>query len=162
MPPLETLGNSQASLGQSLVGHRPWMIQFSSVQFNHSVLSDSLRATNSSMPGLGVHHQILEFTQTNVHWVSDAVQPFHSLSSPSPPALTLSQDQVFSNESALHIRWSKYWSFSFNINPSNEHPVLNSYRMDWLDPLAVQGILKSLLQHYISKASILHSAFFIV
>ena len=71
--------------------------------------------------------------------------------------------RVFSNESALHIRWLKYWSFSFNINPSNEHPGLISFRMDWLDLLAVQGTLKSLLQHHSSKASILlHSAFFIV
>ena len=70
---------------------------------------------------------------------------------------------VFSNESVLHIRWPKYWSFSFNISPSNEHPELISFRMDWLDLLAVQGTLKSLLQHYSSKASILqHSAFFIV
>ena len=71
--------------------------------------------------------------------------------------------RVFSNESALHIRWPKYWSFSFNIRPSNEHPALISFRMDWLDLLAVQGTLKSLLQHHSSKASILRcSAFFIV
>src|SRR5574341_236203 len=70
--------------------------------------------------------------------------------------------RVFSNESALHIRWPKYWSFSFNVSPSNEHPGLISFRMDWLDLLAVQGTRKSLLQHHCSKASILHSAFFIV
>ena len=70
--------------------------------------------------------------------------------------------RVFSNQSALHIRWPKYWSFSFNISPSKEHPRLISFRMDWLDLLAVQGTLKSLLQHYSSKASILRSAFFIV
>ena len=70
--------------------------------------------------------------------------------------------RVFSNESVLHIRWPKYWSFSFNISPSNEHSALISFRMDWLDLLAVQGTLKSLLQHHSSKASILHSAFFIV
>ena len=70
--------------------------------------------------------------------------------------------RVFSNESALHIRWPKYWSFSFSISPSNEHPVLISFRMDWLGLLTVQGNLKSLLQHHSSKASILHSAFFIV
>ena len=70
--------------------------------------------------------------------------------------------RVFSNESALRIRWPKYWSFSFNISPSNEHPRLISFRMDWLDLLAVQGTLKSLLQHHSSKASILHSAFFMV
>ena len=77
---------------------------------------------------------------------------------PVPPSI-----RVFSNESALHIRWPKYWSFSFSISPSNEHPGLIPFRMDWLDLLAVQGTLKSLLQHHSSKASVLqHSAFFIV
>ena len=102
------------------------------------------------MPGLPVHHQLPESTQTHVHRVSDAIQPSHSLSSPSPTALNL-------------IRWPKYWSFSFNISPSNEHPGLISFRMDGLDLLAVQGTLKSLLQHYSSKASIIRrSAFFTV
>ena len=83
--------------------------------------------------------------------------------SPSPPALNLSQHQVFSRESVLHIRWPKYWTFSFSISPSNEYSELISFRMDWLDLLAVQGTLKSLLQHHSSKASILwHSASFIV
>ena len=91
------------------------------------------------------------------------IQPSHPLSSPSPPALNFSQHQGLCNESALRIRWPKYWSFSFNISPSKEHPGLISFRMDWLDFLAVQGTLKSLLQHHSSKASILwHSAFFIV
>ena len=118
---------------------------------------------NCSTPGLPVYHQLPESTQTHVHWVSDAIQPSHPLSSPSFPALNLSQLQVFSNESALCIRWPKYWSFSFNISPSNEHPGLISFRMDWLDLLAVQGTLKSLLQHHSSTASILqHSAFFTV
>ena len=110
------------------------------------------------------NHQLLESTQTHAHQVGDAIQPSHPLSSPSPPALSLSQHQVFSNESALCIRWPKYWSFnSFNISPSNEHWGLISFRMDWLDLLAVQGTLKSLLQHHSSKASILqHSDFFIV
>ena len=115
---------------------------------------------NPSTPGLPVHHQLPESTQTHVHWVGDAIQPSHTLSSPSPPALNLSSIRVFSNESALRIRWPKYWSFSFNINPSNEHPGLISFRMDWLDLLAVQG---THLQHHSSKASILLcSAFFIV
>ena len=93
------------------------------------------------------------------HWVGDAIQPFHPLSSPSPPSIFPSI-RVFSSESALCITWPKYWSFSFNISHSNEHPVLISFRMDWLDLLAVQGTLKSLLQHHSSKASILwHSAF---
>ena len=104
-----------------------------------------------------------EFTETHVHWVSDPIQPSHPLSSPSPPALNLSQHQIFLNESGLCIRWPKYWSFRFNISPSNECLGLISFRMDWLDLLAVQGTLKSLLQHHSSKASILqHSAFFIV
>ena len=118
---------------------------------------------NHSTPGLPVHHQLPESTQTHVHWVGDAIQPSHPLSSPSPPALNLSSIRVFSNESALRIRWPKYWNFSFNISPSNEHPGLISFRMDWLDLLAVQGTLKSLLQHHNSKASILRrSVFFIV
>ena len=114
-----------------------------------------------STPGLPVHHQLLELTQTHVHWVSDAIQPSHPLSSPSS-AFNLSQPQSLFKW-GLRIRWPKYWSFSFNINPSSEHPGLISFRMDWLDLLAVQGTLKSLLQHHSSKASILwHSAFFIV
>ena len=106
---------------------------------------------NCSVPGLSVHYQLLESTQTHVHCVGDAIQPSHPLSSPSPPALNPSHHQGFSNESALLIRWPKYWSYSFNISPSNEHPGLISFRMDWLDLLAVQGTLKSLLQHHSSK-----------
>ena len=118
---------------------------------------------NHSMPGLPVHHQLPESMQTHVHRVGDAIQPSHPLSSHSLPALIFLSIRVFSNESALRIRWPKYWSFSFNISPSNEHPGLVSFRMDWLDLLAVQGTLKSLLQHHSSKASILRcSAFFIV
>ena len=161
-----------------------------------------------SMPGLPVHYQLPEFTQTHVHWVSDAIQPYHPLSSPSPPAPNPSQHQSFSNESTLRMRWpkywsfsfsiipskeipgwspsewtgwislqskglsrvfsnttvqkhqgllkwvssshqvAKYWSFSFNISPSNEHPGLISFRMDRLDFLVVQGTLKSFLQHH--------------
>ena len=118
---------------------------------------------NCSTPGLPVHHQLPEFTQTHVHRVSDAIQPSHPLSPlfilpPIPPNI-----RVFSNESALHMRWPKYWSFSFSIIPSKEIPGLIPFRMDWLDLLAVQGTLKSLLQYHSSKASILQcSAFFIV
>ena len=116
-----------------------------------------------STPGLPVHHQLPEFTQTHIHRISDAIQPSHPLSSPSPPAPNPSQHQVFSNESTLHVRWPEYWSFSFSIIPSKEIPGLMSFRMYWLDLLAVQGTLKSLLQHHSSKASILrHSAFFTV
>ena len=117
---------------------------------------------NRSTPGLPVHHQLPEFTQTHVHRVGDAIQPSHPLLSLLLPSIFPSI-RVFSNESALHIRWPKYWSFSLNITPSNEHPGLISFRMDLLDLLAVQGTLKSLLQHHSSKASILRrSAFFIV
>ena len=114
------------------------------------------------MPGLPVHHQLLELAQTRVHQVGDAIQPPHPLSSPSLLAFNLSQYQGLF-QSVLHIRWPKYWSFSFSISPSNEYSGLISFRIDWLDLLAVQGTLKNLLQHHSSKASILlHSALFIV
>ena len=117
---------------------------------------------NCSTPSLPVYHQFPEFTQIRDHRVSDAIQPSHPLSPPSPPAPNPSQHQSFSNESTLRMRWPKYWSFSFSIIPSKEHPGL-IFRMDWLDLLALQGTLKSLLQHHSSKASILrHSAFFTV
>ena len=115
----------------------PWSLcevgskyQFSSVTQSCPTLCNPM---NCSMPDLPVHHQFLEFTQTHVHWVSDAIQPSHPLWSPSPPTFSLSQDQGLFNESVLRIRWPKYWSFSFNISPSNEHPGLISFRMDWLD-----------------------------
>ena len=118
---------------------------------------------NSSTPGLPVHHQLPEFTQTHVHQVSDAIQPSYPLSSLSPPAPIPPSIRVFSNESTLRMRWPKYWSFSFSIIPCKEISGLISFRMDWLDLLAVQGTLKSLLQYYSSKASILLcSAFFTV
>ena len=107
-----------------------------------------------SMPGLPDHHQLPELSQIHVHQVGDIIQPSHLLSSPSPPAFNLSH-WVFSNESALSIRWPKYWSFSFSISPSKEHPGLISSRMDWLGLLAVQGTRKSLLQHHSPKTSIL-------
>ena len=118
---------------------------------------------NRSTPGLSVHHQLPEFTQTHVHRARDAIQASHPLSSPSPPAPNPSQHQGLSSDSTLRMRWPKYWSFSFSISPSSEHPGLISFRMDWLDLLALQGTLKSLLQHHSSKASILQcSAFFVV
>ena len=118
---------------------------------------------NHSTPGLPVHHQLPEFTQTHVHRVSDTTQPSHRLSSPSPPAPNPSQHQsLFQWVNSSH-EVAKYWSFSFSIIPSKEIPGLISLRMDWLDLLAVQGTLKSLLQHHHSKASILWcSAFFTV
>ena len=115
-----------------------------------------------STPGLPVHHQLPEFTQTHVHWIGDAIQPSHPLSSPSPP-FNCSQHQGLFKWVSLHIRWPKYWSFSFNISASNEYSGLISFRLNWLHLLAVQGTLKSLLQHHSSKASILWcSAFFLV
>ena len=118
---------------------------------------------NRSTPGLPVHQQLPESTQTHVHQVGDAIQPSHPLSSLLLLPSIFPSIRVFSNESTLRIRWPKYWSFSFNISPSSEHPGLISFRMDWFDVLEVQGILKSLLQHHSSKASILLcSAFSIV
>ena len=126
-------------------------------------MSNSLQPMNCSTPGLPVHHHLPESTQTLVHWVGDAIQhlilcrPLLHLPPISPSI------RVFSNESILRMRWPKYWSFSFGIIPSKEILGLISFRMDWLDLLAIQGTLKSLLQHYSSKASILQcSAFFTV
>ena len=134
--------------------------QFSSVVQSCPTLCNPM---NHSTPGLPVHQQLPDFTQTHVHRVRDAIQPSYPLSSPSPPAPIPPGIKVFSNESTLHMRWPKYWSFSFSIIPSKEFPGLISFRMDWLDLLAVQGTLKSLLQHHSLKASILRrSAFFIV
>ena len=135
-------------------------VQFSSVAQSCLTLCDP---RNCSTPGLPVHHELPEFTQTHVHRVGDVIQPSHPLLSPAPPPPIPPSIRGFSNDSTLCMRWPKYWSFSFNISPSNEHPGLTSFRMDWLDLLAVQGTLKSLLQHHSSKASIIwHSAFFAV
>ena len=126
-------------------------------------MSDSLRPHGQQHASLPCPSPILELTQTHVHWVSDAIKPSYSLSSLSPPAFILPSIRVISNESVLCIQWPKYRSFSFSISPSNGHPGLICFRMDWLDLLAVQGTLRSLLQHHSSKASILqHSALFIV
>ena len=135
-------------------------VQFSLVTQLCPTLCDPM---NHSMPGRPVHHKLPEFTQTHAHCVSDAIQPSHPLSFPSPPAPNPSQHPGLSSESTLRMRWPNYWSFSFSISPSNEYSGLISFRMDWLDLLAVQGTLKSLLQHHSSKASIFqHSAFFTV
>ena len=115
-----------------------------------------------STPGFPVHHQLPEPIQTHVHRIGDAIRPSHPLLSPSPHTFSLSQHQVvFQRVSSSH-QMTKYWSFSFSISPCNEYSGLISFRMDWLDLLAVQGTLKSLLEHHSSKASILQrSAFFI-
>ena len=134
------------------------MFCFSSVQFSHSVMSNSLQAHRLQHARPHCPSPTPGFTQTHVCWVSDTIKPSLPVSSPSPPAFNLSQHQgLFSNESVLHTRWPKYWSFS----PSNEYSGLISFRMDWLDVLPVQGTLKSFLQHRNSKISILWcSAFF--
>ena len=136
------------------------IVQFCSVTHSCPTLCNPM---NRSTPGLPVQHQLLEFTQTHFHRVGDAINHLILYR----PLLLLppipSSIRVFSNKSTLPMRWPKYWSFSFSISPSNEHPGWISFRMDWLDLLAVQGTLKSLLQHHSSKGSILqHSAFFTV
>ena len=118
---------------------------------------------DGSTPGFPDLHHLPELAQTHVHWVGDAIQQSHILLSPSPPASISTSIRVFANESALCISWSKNWSFSFIISPSNEYSGLISFRIDWFDLLAVQKALKGLLQHHSSKASVLwHSAFFMV
>ena len=110
-----------------------------------------------------VHHQLQGLAQTHVHRVGEAIRPSHSLYSPSPPTFNLSSIRVFSNESVLNTRWPKYWNINYSISPSNEYSGLISFRIECLDLLAVQGTLKSSLQHHSSKASILQrSAFFTV
>ena len=133
------------------------MIQYRSFTQSCLTLCDSM---DRSMPGLHVHHQLLEFIQTHVHWVSDAIQPSHPLSSISPPAFSLAQHQgLFKWVSSLH-QVARYWSFIYRISPSNEYSGLISFRMEWMYLLAAQVTLKSLLQHHNSKASILRSSAF--
>ena len=118
---------------------------------------------NCSTPGLSVHHQLPEFTQTHVYRVGDAIQPSHLLSSPSPPTPVHPSIRVFSSESTLCMKWSKYWSFTFNIRSSNEYSGLISFMMDWLDLLYSLRDSQESLQHRSSKALILRrSAFFMV
>ena len=112
-------------------------VQFSSVAQSRPTLCDPM---NRSTPGLPVHHHLLEFTQTHVHRIRDAIQPSHPRSSPSPPAPNPPSIRVFSNESTLHMRWPEYWSFSFSIIPSKEIPGLISFRMDWLDLFQSKGL----------------------
>ena len=135
---------------------------FSSVQFSRSVVSKSLRPhelQHTRPPCPSPSPGVLKLMSI---WISDAVQPSHPLLTTSP-AFIFPSIRIFSSGSVLHIRWPKDWNFSFKISPSNEYSGLISFRMDWLDLLAVQGTLKSLLQHHSSKASILlHSAFFVV
>ena len=137
------------------------LYQFSSVQsVSHVRLCDTM---DCSMPGLLVHHQLLEIAQTHAHRVGDTVQPSHALSSPSPPAFNLSQNQgLFQWVSSSH-QVVKVLELHLHISPSSEYSGLISFRIDWFDLLVIQGTLKSLLQHHSSKESILQlSAFFIV
>ena len=136
--------------------HDALIHQFSSVALSCPTLFDPMDWT---MQG---HHQLPEFTQTHVYWVGDAIQPSHPLSTLLHPPSIFPSITVFSNGSALRIRWPKYWSFSSSISPSNEHSGLISFRIDWFDLLAVQGTLKSLFQHHSLKAPVLqHSALLI-
>ena len=144
---------------ENLMDRGAWWatVQFGSVAQSCPTLCDPM---NCSIPGLPVHHQLPESTQTHVHCVGDVIQPLILccplvLLPPIPPSI-----RVFSNESTLRMRWPKYWHFSFSIIPSKEIPGLISFRMDWLDLLAVQGTLKTLLQHHSSKASILRRSAF--
>ena len=142
------------------LGRRPSLVtfpQFSSVQ-SCPTLCDPV---DCSMPGLPVHHQVSESTQPmSIELVMLSNHLILCRPLLLPPSIFPSI-RVFSNESVLHIRWPKYWSFGFNISPSNGHPGLIAFRMDWLDLLAVQGTLKSLLQHHSSKGSILWSSAFL-
>ena len=134
-----TTGKSRERSGGTCYSRekREWeSVQFSSVAQSCPTLCDPM---NRSTPGLPVHHQLPEFTQTHVHRVGDAIQPSHLLLSLLLLPLIPPSIRVFSNESTLRMRWPKYWSFSFSIIPSKEHPGLISFRMDWLDLLAVQG-----------------------
>ena len=126
-----TRGNNSPRSRSGLGSLPKWPFQFSSVT---QLCPTFCNPMNHSTPGLPVNHQLPESTQTHVYRVDDAIQPSHPLSSSTPPALNLSQHQ---GKSALRIRWPKYWSFSLKISPSNEHPGLISFRMDWLDLLAV-------------------------
>ena len=134
--------------------------QLSSVAQSHPTLGPHGLC---SMPGFPVHHQLPEPTQIHVHRVGDAIQPFHPRSPLLLPSSIIPSIRVFSSESVFHIKWPKYWNFSFSISSSNEFSGLISFRIDWFDLLEFQGTLKSFLQHQSSKASILqHSTFFMV
>ena len=138
------------------------MLTWPSVHFSCSDVSDSLWPSGLQHSRLLCPSPTPTACSNHIHQVGDAIQPFHPLSSPSPDCC-LQSFRVFSSESVLCIRWPKYWNFSFSISPSNEYSGLISFRTDWFDLLAVQGTLKSLLQHHSSKASVIqNSAFFIV
>ena len=130
------------------------ILGFSSVAQSCLTLCDPM---NCSMPGLPVHHQLPEFTQTHIHWVGDAIQPSHPLFSPSPPAPNSPSIRVFSNESTLRMRWPEYWSFSFSIISSKVHPGPISFRMDSLDLLAGQGLSRVFSNTRVQKHQFFHA-----
>ena len=136
------------------------IVQFSSVQFSRLVVSDSLRPHGLQHVRFPCPSPTPELAQTHVHWVGDAIQPSHLLSSPSPPAFNLSHHQGLFNESVHRIRYLKYWNLRFSISPSNECSGLISFRIDWFDVLEVQVTLKSLLQYHSLKASTLWCSVF--
>ena len=151
-PCLDDIYKGHINICDRLPNLKAVSVQFSSVAQSCLTLCDPM---NRSMPGLPVHHQLPEFIQTHVHWVGDAIQLSHHLSSPSPPALNLSQHQgLFQWVSSSH-EVAKVLEFELQHQSYQWTPMTNSFRMDWLDVLAVQGTLKSLLQHHNSKASIL-------
>ena len=136
------------------VSHSPapsHILRFSSVQFSHSVVSSYLQPHGVQHARPPCPSPTPELAQTHVHWVSDAIQPSHPLSSPSPPAFNLSQHQGLYSESVLHIRWPNYWRFSFSISSSNEYSGLTSFRIDWFDLFAVQVTLKSFSNTTVQK-----------
>ena len=135
------------------MGHCVWVRGYTALTaiFCCSVTKSCLTFCGSmdcSMPGFSVLHYLLEFAQTHVHQVNDAIQPSHPLLPSSHSAFYLSLIRIFSNDLALHIMWPRYWSFSFSISPCNGYSGLISFRIHWLELLAVQGTLKSLLQHH--------------
>ena len=140
-------GSSQPR-DQTLDSYVSWICCFSVVQSCLTLCN----LMNCSTPGFPVLHYLLEFAQIHVDWVSDAIQPSHPLLSPLLLPSLFPSIRVFSNELALYIRWPKYWSFCFSISPSNEYSGLISSRINWSYVLAIQGTLKSLLQHHSSKA----------
>ena len=146
------------------LGLNPWGREWLTSQISsvaHSCLT-LCEPVHCGTPGFPAHHQLPELAQIHIHQVSDAIQASHPLCPPLLLPSIFPSIRVFSNESVLCIRWPKYWSFSFSISPSNEYSGLISFKMDWLDLLAVQGNLKSLPQHHSSKALIQHSTFHIV
>ena len=143
-----------------LIGVASVSAQFSSVFQSCPTLCNPM---DCSSPGLPIHHQLPEFTETHVHWVGDTIQPSHPLSSPSPLAFNISQHQGLSSESALRIRWPKYWSFSFSISPAMNSQ--DRFPLGWTGCISLQSkrLSQSLLHHHSSKAAILwRSAFFMI